>query len=40
MIFGYSRVSKGDKQDNKLQLHAFKTAEVKKVFEETASIQN
>jgi len=37
MIFGYSRVSKGDEQNNQLQLQAFKTAKVEKVFEETAS---
>jgi len=37
MIVGYSRVSKGDEQNNKLQLQAFKTAEVEKVFEENAS---
>lgn len=37
MIFGYSRISKGDDQSNKLQLQAFKEEEVEKVFEETAS---
>ncbi len=37
MIFGYSRVSKGDEQNSQLQLQAFKTAKVEKVFEETAS---
>ena len=37
MIFGYSRVSKGDEQNNKLQLRGFKIAKVEKVFEETAS---
>ncbi len=37
MIFGYSRVSKGDEQSNKLQLQAFKNAKVEKVFEERAS---
>jgi len=37
MIFGYSRISKGDYQSNKLQLQAFKEAEVEKIFEETAS---
>jgi len=37
MIVGYSRVSKGDEQSNKLQLQAFKTAKVEKVFEERAS---
>ncbi len=37
MIVRYSRVSKGDEQNNKLQLQAFKTAKVEKVFEERAS---
>ncbi len=37
MIFGYSRVSKGDDQSNQLQLQAFKTAKIEKVFEERAS---
>ncbi len=37
MIFGYSRVSKGDEQNNQLQLQVFKTAKVDKVFEERAS---
>ena len=31
MIFGYSRVSKGDEQNNKLQLQAFKTTKVETV---------
>ena len=37
MIFGYSRVSKGNDQNAKLQLHAFKAAKVEKVFAEMAS---
>ena len=37
MIFGYSRVSKGEDQNSRLQLNAFKKAKVKKVFEEKAS---
>jgi len=37
MIFGYSRISKGDDQSNKLQLQAFKDEKVDKVFEEIAS---
>ncbi len=37
MIFGYSRVSKGDEQNTKLQIQAFQTANVEKIFEETAS---
>ena len=37
MIFGYSRISKGDDQSNNLQLQAFKDEKVDKVFEETAS---
>ena len=37
MIFGYSRVSKGEDQKPKLQLDAFEKLKVDKVFEETAS---
>lgn len=37
MIFGYSRISKGDDQNAKLQIKAFKAAKVEKIFEETAS---
>ncbi len=37
MIFGYSRVSKGDDQNVRLQLKAFKDVKVEKTFRETAS---
>ena len=37
MIFGYSRVSKGDDQNAGLQLQAFEKANVDKVFQEAAS---
>jgi len=37
MIFGYSRISKGDDQNAGLQLKAFKKAGVEKTFGETAS---
>lgn len=37
MIFGYSRISKGDDQNARLQLKAFKDAGVEKAFEENAS---
>lgn len=37
MIFGYSRISKGDDQNARLQLQAFKNADVEKTFCETAS---
>ena len=37
MIFGYSRVSKGDDQNTRLQIKAFKEAGVEKTFKETAS---
>ena len=37
MIFGYSRISKGDDQNAKLQLKAFKEAGVEKTFEEKSS---
>jgi DNA invertase Pin-like site-specific DNA recombinase len=37
VIFGYSRVSKGEDQNARLQLQAFKTARVEKVFQEKAS---
>lgn len=37
MIFGYSRVSKGDDQNARLQIKAFKEADVEKTFRETAS---
>lgn len=37
MIFGYSRISKGDDQNARLQIKAFKEAGVEKTFEESAS---
>lgn len=37
MIFGYSRVSKGDDQNAGLQIQAFKEGGVEKTFRETAS---
>ncbi len=37
MIFGYSRISKGDDQNVRLQLKAFKDVKVEKTFRETAS---
>lgn len=37
MIFGYSRVSKGDDQNARLQLQAFKTVGVERYFQEQAS---
>jgi len=37
MIFGYSRVSKGDDQNARLQINAFKEVGVEKIFRETAS---
>ena len=37
MIFGYSRVSKGDDQNARLQIKAFKEAGVEKTFQEPAS---
>ena len=37
MIFGYSRISKGDDQNARLQIKAFKEAGVEKTFEENAS---
>ena len=37
MIFGYSRVSKGDDQNAGLQIKAFKESGVEKTFRETAS---
>ncbi len=37
MVFGYSRVSKGDDQNAGLQLKAFKDANVEKTFREIAS---
>lgn len=37
MIFGYSRVSKGEDRNVRLQLQSFKVAKVEKVFEEIAS---
>ena len=37
MIFGYSRISKGDDQNATLQFQAFKEANVEKIFHETAS---
>jgi len=38
MIFGYSRVSKGDDQNARLQLKTFKDANVEKTFREAASV--
>jgi DNA invertase Pin-like site-specific DNA recombinase len=37
MVFGYSRVSKGDPDNARLQQQAFKAAQVEKVFKESAS---
>ncbi len=37
MFFGYSRISKGDDQNARLQVQAFKDANVEKTFCETAS---
>ena len=37
MIFGYSRVSKGDDQNARLQIKAFEENGVEKTFRETAS---
>lgn len=37
MIFGYSRVSKGEDQNPKLQLDAFEKLKFDKVFEEKSS---
>ena len=37
MIFGYSRVSKGDPHNARLQQQAFQAAQVEKVFKESAS---
>jgi len=37
MIFGYSRISKGEEQSHKLQRDAFKSEKVDKIFEESAS---
>jgi|TARA_R110002095_G_scaffold152002_1_gene131589 DNA invertase Pin-like site-specific DNA recombinase len=37
VIFGYSRISKGDDQNARLQIKAFKEAGVEKTFEENAS---
>lgn len=37
MIFGYSRVSKGDDQNARLQLKAFQAANVEKTFRESPS---
>ncbi len=37
MIFGYSRISKGEDQNSLLQLQALKAAQVKKIFEEVGS---
>ena len=37
MIFGYSRVSKGDDQNAGLQIKAFKESGIEKTFRETAS---
>lgn len=37
MIFGYSRVSKGEDQNAQLQIQAFKSVGVEKTFCETAS---
>ena len=37
LLLGYARVSKGDEQDNLLQIRALKTAGCRRLFEETAS---
>ena len=37
MIFGYSRVSKGDDQSARLEINAFKEVGVEKIFRKTAS---
>ena len=37
MIFGYSRVPKGEEQNSRLELQAFKEAKVEKVLKKTAS---
>ena len=37
MIFGYTRISKGEEQNSALQLKALKEAKVENIFEENAS---
>ena len=37
MLLGYTRISKGDDQTNRLQVQALKAAGVEKIFEEAAS---
>ena len=37
MIYGYSRVSKGEEQNDKLQKYSFKKVGVEKIFSEQAS---
>lgn len=37
MLLGYTRISKGDDQTNRLQVQALKSAGVEKIFEESAS---
>jgi DNA invertase Pin-like site-specific DNA recombinase len=37
MLLGYTRISKGDDQTNRLQVQALKAAGVEKIFEESAS---
>lgn len=37
MLIGYARISRGEEQNNALQIHALKQAGVGKIFEESAS---
>jgi len=37
LLLGYARVSKGDDQNNAMQIEALKVASCKRLFEETAS---
>jgi DNA invertase Pin-like site-specific DNA recombinase len=37
MVLGYARVSRGDEQNNSLQIKALKTAGCRRLFEEAAS---
>lgn len=37
MLIGYARISRGDEQNNALQIQALKQAGVGKIFEESAS---
>jgi hypothetical protein len=36
MVLGYARVSKGDEQNNSLQIKALKTAGCRRLFEEAS----